>query len=198
MTNLSHYFTENHGLQPNLRTFKYSFGGGEYVFTTDSGVFSTGHIDRNTDILIKSIPPLEGSLLDLGCGYGCIGIVLAKEYNLSLVQTDSNPEAIKLASYNAKQNKVKTNVFVSDGFSQINGLFNTIVLNPPIHAGKGVVYRLYEGAACHLAENGEFYIVILKKHGAPSTLKKLKGLFGTVDYIYKRNGCYVLCCVSPI
>jgi 16S rRNA (guanine1207-N2)-methyltransferase len=191
---MSHYFKEDPSLKPDIEEFTYYYKDISFRFVTDAGVFSKGRIDDATDILIHNIPPLEGSLLDLGCGYGCIGVVLSKVYSLSLTQVDINPTAIKLSIKNAQLNNVSSDIRLSDCYDNIQGCFDTIVLNPPIHAGKDVTYRMYEGAPTHLNKDGALFIVTLKKHGAESTITKLSEVFGNCDVIYKKKGYYVLRC----
>jgi len=192
---MSHYFSRDEdGLaESKPQSISYSFGKNTYQFITDTSVFSYGKMDIATDILIRNIPPLEGTLLDMGCGYGALGIVLAKEYGLTLTQADINPRALQLTIENAGHNGVLSNVVESDTFSQIEGLFNTIVINPPIHAGKNVIFSMYEGAWKHLYEDaGALYVVILKKHGAESSIAYIKEIFGNCQSLYKKKGCYVL------
>jgi 16S rRNA (guanine1207-N2)-methyltransferase len=189
-----HYFSREEPGRSAPQAFSYIFNGKEYNFSTDAGVFSVGKMDKATEILLSHIPPLSGSLLDMGCGYGCIGIILAKEYGLKLCQADINPRALRLTAENAAKNAVQSNIVESDGFSQIQGLFDTVVINPPIHAGKNVIFEMYEGAFKHLrpGPGGSLYVVILKKHGAESSIKRLTEIFGNCRILYKKNGCYVL------
>jgi len=174
----------------------YSFRDHDFIFVTDAGVFSKDHADPATDLLLKTIPPLSGSLLDMGCGYGIIGIVLAKAYGLVLSQADVNPLAVDLTRLNARQNGVESNVFLSDGFREIPGTFDAIAVNPPIHAGKAVTYKMYEDAATRLNPGGCLYVVTLKKHGAESTREKLMSVFGDCEALYKKKGTYVFRCSS--
>ena len=163
-----------------------------YVFTADTGVFSARKMDTGTDILLRNIPALKGSLLDMGCGCGCIGIVLAKAYGLDLTQADINPRAVRLTIENAAKNGVVSRVVQSDLFSKIQEDFDTVVINPPIHAGKNVIFSMYEGSYKHLKPGGKLYIVILKKHGAESSIKHLAKTFGNCQVLYKKKGCYIL------
>lgn len=191
MTN--HYFSQNEPERSAPRFFSYTFGQYKYNFATDSGVFSVGKMDFATDMLIRNVPPLCGSLLDMGCGYGAIGIVLAKEYGLhTLTQADINPRALRLTTENAAQNGVVSEVIQSDGFSQIEKPFDTIVINPPIHAGKGVIFDMYEGARRCLVPGGNLYIVIQKKHGAESSIKRLNEIFGNCEILHKKKGHKIL------
>jgi len=191
---MSHYFIEDKNLKHDISTVDYYFKDKKFVFTTDAGLFSKGHIDPATEILLNALPPLSGSLLDLGCGYGVIGIVLAKTYGLKLTQADVNGAAIDLTIQNAKANGVTSEAVTSDCFDSIQGSFDTITLNPPIHAGKAVTYRMYEESIARLKTGGEFYVVTFKKHGAESTEVKLKSVYGNCETIYKKKGVYVFVC----
>lgn len=189
---MSHYFTPDASLPDRDIAITYGFKGRQYSFTSNAGVFSATRIDDATDLLLQTLPPLTGSLLDMGCGYGCIGIVLAKTYNLTLTQVDVNPRALALTTTNCAKNDVASTVLQSNGFDAVPDSFDTVVINPPIHAGKGVVFAMYEGAHAHLNPNGRLFIVILKKHGAESSIAKLTQLFGHCDILYKKKGTYVL------
>lgn len=189
------YFDSDPSAAHEYTVFNYSFGSGSYRFRTDSGIFSRGHIDSESSLLMSVIPPLDGSLLDLGCGYGCIGIILASMYGLELTQADVSERALETAEYNRGLNGIKGESVLTDCFDGLEGRrFDTITLNPPIHAGKTVTYRMYDQAAEHLNEGGAFYVVTMKKHGAESTLKKLCEVFGSVETLYKKSGSYVFRC----
>ena len=187
-----HYFSQDEKTQSKPKAFTYTYKTKTFTFITDTGVFSAKKVDSATDTLLNNIPPLEGSLLDMGCGYGPIGIVLAKEYNLQLTQADINPRAVRLAIANAALNNVSSKVIQSDGFSNIKEQFNTIVINPPIHAGKSIIFNMYEKSYQHLLPGGSLYVVILKKHGAESSIKRLNENFGNCNIIYKKKGCFLL------
>ncbi len=190
---MEHYFIDSENLEDEIKEISYFFGRNKYSFMTNSGLFSKDHVDVATDILLKNIPKLSGSLLDLGCGYGCIGIVLAKEYGLKLTQSDVNKRAVYYTKINCDKNSVVSNVIVSNCLENIDGTFDTITLNPPIHAGKTITYQMYEQAFEHLNCGGKLYVVTLKKHGALSTIAKLKEVFLNCDIIYKKSGFYVMC-----
>ena len=72
---MSHYFIEDRSLKHDIKKIYYNFANNRFVFTTDAGVFSKDKVDCNR-YSIKNYSPLSGTLLDMGCGYGCIGIVL--------------------------------------------------------------------------------------------------------------------------
>jgi len=190
----SHYFTDDPNLEDDPRTFTYYYKDQVLRLNSNSGVFSHGHVDEATDVLLKHIPPLRGSLLDLGCGCGVIGIALGKAYDLQVTMTDVNPRALACAEINCRENGVRAEIVRSDCFEGITGSFDTIALNPPIHAGKEIVYRLFEGAKEHLGPGGGFYVVMLDKHGAAGAQTHLAGIFEACTPLFRKKGLRVLRC----
>jgi len=190
---MNHYFnsdlSENLGHKETEIEYIYKFR--KFNFITDTGVFSKDGVDFATNILLGNLPDLSGKILDIGCGYGCIGIVLAKIYGVDVTMSDVNGRAVNLAGRNAEKNGADVRVIKSDGFENIPESFDAIILNPPIHAGKSVVYKIYEEARNHLNPNGRFFIVIQKKHGALSHRQKLEEIFGTVNILYSKKGFYI-------
>ncbi|WP_373425332.1 class I SAM-dependent methyltransferase [Paracholeplasma vituli] len=162
---------------------------------TDSGVFSRHNFDFGSKTMVELFKPHEGakSFLDLGCGYGPIGTIVKKTFPfLEVTLSDVNPRAVQLAKQNLLKNDVSATVIESDGFNQIQSLFDVILLNPPIRAGKQTVFTLYLESEKHLLNDGELWIVIQKKQGAESSIKYLKTLFKKVDIIDKNKGYFVI------
>ena len=192
---MNHYFESNTNVKHNETETEYIYKFVRFNFTTDAGVFSKNGVDLATNILLENLPVLSGEVLDIGCGFGCIGIVLAKIYGekINVTMSDINERATDLAQKNANKNGVTVNVIHSDGFESIAGSFDYIILNPPIHAGKDVVYKLYEEAYSHLNPSGSFFIVIQKKHGALSHRQKLEEIFEEENCIvlYSKKGFFV-------
>jgi len=192
---MNHYFNSNADLKHKETETEYVYQFTKFRFITDIGVFSKDGVDYATNILLENLPDLSGKVLDLGCGYGCIGIVLAKIYNASVdvTMSDVNDRALDLAGRNAKKNGAAAKIIKSDGFENIHENFDCITLNPPIHAGKAVIYKIYGEAYHHLNPNGRFYIVIQKKHGAPSHREKLEEIFGKENFsvLYAKKGFFV-------
>lgn len=190
----NHYFTNDPNLKHDFQRIVYVNDGITYRFFTDSGVFSKSQVDFGSKTLIEAFKYNNyQSLLDLGCGYGVIGIVLKTQYPvMEVTQSDINIRALELTKENAKENKVETHSIISDGYKNVTGLFDCITLNPPIRAGKETIFKLYDETYKHLNPDGEFWIVIQKKQGAPSHLKYLQNLFSNVELVTKNKGYHVL------
>jgi 16S rRNA (guanine1207-N2)-methyltransferase len=191
---VNHYFIENPEILTREREISLEVFGFSFRFLTNNGLFSCDKIDENSLTLIKNIPQINGDLLDLGCGYGLIGVVLAKKNEITLTQSDVNNSALEYARKNAKINSVSATFVLSDCFENISGTFDNITLNPPIHAGKETMFRMYEESAAHLRSGGSFFVVIQKKHGAESSLKKLNEIYTYCEILHRKKGCYVIQC----
>ncbi len=167
--------------------------GNQLRFTTDAGVFSRDGLDRGTELLLNALPPLSGRVLDLGCGWGAVGVSLAARYpGLDVVMTDINRRAAALARRNLAANGVRAVVAEGDGFEAVEGPFDAIVTNPPIRAGKAVIYGLFAQARDFLAPGGALYIVIRKQQGAPSALKFLRETYGDATVVDRGGGYWVI------
>lgn len=198
---MSHYFSkDNQTLKSNPKVIAFSVNNTPLKFNTDNGVFSKDNFDRGTEVLLHflKVKPSVKTALDLGCGYGVVGIYLNKVYNVDIDMVDVNDRAIALAKSNIILNGTTGNVFESDGLNSVTKKYDLIVTNPPIRAGKEVVYRFFEDAALHLENNGEFYTVINKKHGAESAIKKLRKIYSNVDVIGKNKGFFTILCRNQL
>ena len=192
---MNHYYTDNKDLNSDRKEFEYYFDNEVFRFTTDNGVFSKKGVDYGSYILIKTIYKLDlgSSLLDLGSGYGPIGIII-KRFNpdLKIEMVDVNSRAVELCNLNNLKNKTDIKVHLCDDILSLDHKFDTIVLNPPIRAGKKIIYSLYEKSKEMLNENGHLYIVIRKAQGANSSINKLETLFKNVKTINKDSGYLVI------
>jgi 16S rRNA (guanine1207-N2)-methyltransferase len=178
---MSHYFIEDNSLTPIEKTFSFFWGGNAFEFTSNAGLFSNGEPDPNSVLMLRSIAPERNTkMLDLGCGWGLIGIAAAKVYGVSVTFSDINKNALEYAKINAKKNGVSGEFIHSDGFAEIKNNFDLITLNPPIHAGRETVLRLFSESVLHLNKNGTFVIVINEKHGAKSYEKSLREIYKNV------------------
>lgn len=169
--------------------------GNLFTFVTDNGVFSKTGIDYGTQVLLETCTeePLSGKILDLGCGYGPVGIIIKKLYPQSEVTSvDVNPRAVELTEINAEKNQVQIHAFVSDGFDQITDAFDTVITNPPIRAGKKVIYKMFEDSYDHLCDHGKLYAVIRRQQGAESAVKKIDSVFHNCEILTRDKGYWVL------
>ena len=188
-----HYYTEVPASAHDERAVTVRALGQEMTFMTDAGVFSRDGLDRGTELLLKALPALSGRVLDLGCGWGAVGVALGKRYpGLEIVMTDINTRAVDLARRNLAANGVAATVVQGDGFAAVEGAFDAIVTNPPIRAGKAVIYGLFDAARGHLKPGGALYAVMRKQQGAPSALKYLQEIYASAEIIDRGSGFHVM------
>ncbi|MBR6707708.1 MAG: class I SAM-dependent methyltransferase [Clostridia bacterium] len=190
------YFARTPGSASRPERFETVFEGVPMTFWTDAGVFSKGEIDRGSLTLLKAVPKdLSGRILDLGCGWGLIGTVIGKtRRDVRVVMCDVNERAVELSRRNLKENGVDGEVILSDGFTSLDGTFDAVVTNPPIRAGKSVIYRLFKEAAERLSQEGRMYLVIRRQQGAESALKYLNTVFLEAKAVDKSGGFWVIAC----
>ena len=191
-----HYYSKRPDVRHDRKTIDTELRGRKLRFTSDAGVFSKGDIDYGSRVLIEmmEIAP-DAKVLDIGCGYGPIGIsaaLLAEQGHVTMV--DINERAVELAAENAARNGAgNVTVLQSDIAAALNDdKFDVVLTNPPIRAGKSVVHAVFEQAYHHLEQNGELWVVIQKKQGAPSAAAKLEELFGEVEEMGKDRGYRIL------
>lgn len=190
---MEHYFSEKTKTPSDPKRITLYFNKKGYPFITDRGVFSKDRLDFGTELLIKSsLNRLEGEVLDLGCGYGPVGILVYLHLGIVCHMSDVNQRALELAKKNLELNKAKGRVFYSDGFSKIDRSFDVILFNPPIRRGKEIIYPIFKEARQHLHPGGRLTIVIQKKQGMNSAKKRLEELFHSVVVLDKKAGYYVL------
>ena len=192
---MSHYYTQNPTTEHDVKLIEATLRGRLLRFYTDSGVFSKASVDYGSELLIETMTiPAGASVLDMGCGWGPIGISAALESPTGhVLMADVNTRAIELANRNIELNGVdNATVVQSDVFANLNNrTFDVILTNPPIRAGKSVVHSIFRGAADHLQSGGSLWVVIQKKQGAPSAEKALKELFAQVHIRERSKGYYV-------
>ncbi len=190
------YFEPNPTVKSSPVLTQVDFDGSSFSFYTDSGVFSKGKLDKGTYLLLKSLPEnFSGSVLDLGCGWGAVGIIVSKYFSdVKVTMSDINSRAVELAEKNAELNDADAQVIQSDGFKNILDSFDNILLNPPIRAGKQTVYELFKQCSLHIKRRGALYIVIRKQQGASSAKEFLSTLFNRVETIGRKAGYHVIMC----
>lgn len=192
---MSHYYTDNKELSSNKKQFTYYFDNEVFEFVTDNGVFSKKTLDYGSYLLIKNVykSDLGTNVLDLGCGWGPVGIILKRfNSNINVSAVDVNSRAVDLASENALINKTEIKTYLCEDIESLNIKFDSVILNPPIRAGKKIIYDLYQKSMNVLSDRGRLVIVIQKKQGAQSSFDELKKSFKEVTILEKDSGYYVI------
>ena len=193
---MSHYFQDDPNLVSNIKEISFEINGITMRLLTDNGVFSKNNVDAGSYAFLKVLLPLDlgKHILDLGCGYGTIGLTLAKAHEEARITlADVNPRAVALCERNAGLLNLSPRVTIlqSDIYEKIEGPYDSIVVNPPIRAGKTVTYRMYEEAKQYLIDGGSLYIVIRKAQGAESASRYIETIFGNVTLLKRDKGYYI-------
>lgn len=194
---MEQYFTNNPGLKSELRTIIYKKDGQTLSFYSDNGVFSKDKLDYGSTLLLetvlKNVNKKNLDILDVGCGYGFLGISLAKFLNAHVTMCDVNKRALHLAKRNSENNNVKSlcQVLESNIYENITNIYDLIITNPPIRAGKIVVYGILDGARDYLKEDGELWMVIRKNQGAKSAIEHLNNIY-KCEIVTKSKGFYII------
>ena len=188
------YYTREPQSASRPAACEFDFRGARLRFRTDAGVFSRGELDPGTRLLLDALPGLAGDVLDLGCGWGAIGVSVAKTMpETRVTMADVNTRALELSRENAKRNRAEVICAESDGMAAFAGkMFDAVVTNPPIRAGKQVIYRMFADAAEHLRPEGALYLVIRKQQGAESCIRFLQTLYARVEKLDRSGGFWVL------
>lgn len=187
------YYEQNPTVAHDIHEIRVRLLDTPLSFLTDAGVFSKKMVDYGSQVLLKTLHFEKGeSVLDVGCGYGSIGLTLSKVFDVQTTLIDINSRALDLARKNAERNGVAAKIYQSNLYENVIGTFHHIVSNPPIRAGKAVVHEVIAGALDHLEIRGTLTIVIQKKQGAPSAKVKMEEVFGNCQIIKKDKGYYIL------
>ena len=190
-------------------SFTYLDGDTEFVFRTSANVFSRSYIDFGTQRLLKyvRVPTITDSprVLDLGCGYGIVGIVLLSRYaHIRMWFSDITEQAIFATKQNVAthaqlfQERMPI-IIQSDGFANpelASTVFELILCNPPFSAGKEICKRLIRESHEHLVEGGSLQFVAPRKKGGESLAKFASELFSSVNVLGKSGGFWVYDCVK--
>ena len=191
------YFAENPNTAHDERIVDYHIDGIDLKFNTDAGVFSKLRVDYGSGVLIKSMKDIDfpkENILDVGTGYGPIGLFAAKFWPDQVVDMiDVNERGLDLAKRNAQLNHIdNVNIYASDIYSQVDKRYGLILTNPPIRAGKKVVSTILAEAKEHLVKAGVLLVVIQKKQGEPSARKLMEATFGNCEIVTRDKGYYIL------
>lgn len=192
---LEHYFTNNTDLKSEIRTIVYEYQSIRFEFLSDHGVFSKNKIDYGSRLLVETLLKYETrknlNILDVGCGYGFIGIVVGKILDSTVLMCDINKRALHLTNRNIEKNKIRGSSIISNGYENITKKYDLIITNPPIRAGKKVVLNIVIEARNHLNQNGKLWFVMRKDQGAKSIIKEVEK-YGFCKIIEKSKGFYII------
>ncbi|GAY72637.1 class I SAM-dependent methyltransferase [Lentilactobacillus kosonis] len=197
MTENQFYYSEHPDVVSDPQKWNFTLLGNNILFTSDNGVFSKKTVDYGSRVLIDNVDydiiP-QGNILDLGCGYGPIGLAIAKKYSQRHVDmVDVNEIALGLARQNAESNSIENvTIFASDVYQNVSDKYAAVITNPPVRAGKNVVDRMIAEAKVHLLNEGTLTIVLQKKQGAPSAKKLMEATFGNADILKRDKGYYII------
>ena len=193
---MSQYFENDPNLKSNTKQIKYTYHGKEIIYTVDLGVFSKDRVDFGSNLLLQSLPIFTcENILDIGCGYGTIGLSISKVYdNTNVMMCDVNKRAIELTRNNILLNKINNaKVIESNVYENILDKYDVIITNPPIKAGKKVILEFLINAKIHLNDDGRLWFVMRKDQGAKSIQKMLNEHYN-VEIKEKDKGFYIFCC----
>ena len=183
-----HYYDEEQTSEIHKKEFSYKFSGFEFKFISASGIFSLGSIDRGTEVLLESMKIYGTDILDLGCGYGAVGIIVKKIFKLNVDLCDVNNRALMIARDNCNINGVSCPVYYSNGFSKIPLKYDVILFNPPQSAGKKICFKMVLDSKMHLKPNGSLQLVCRHNKGGREFEKYMKEVFGNVSVLGKGSG----------
>lgn len=194
---MAHYFENDDTLKSKERQILVKINNINFSFLTDYGVFSKNGLDFGTRTLLETLDTskINGKVLDFGCGYGPIGIYIAKTTNSEVHMIDINRRVLGLARKNVSLNHVNVNIYESNIYEKVTEQFDYIISNPPIRVGKEILYKILFEAKKHLKENGEFWIVVNKDQGAKSLVKDLEKEY-SVEIKNKKKGFYIIQCLK--
>lgn len=193
---MTHYFKNDETLKSEFRKLIYKYEDNTFEFISDLGVFSKDRIDFASKLLIENYfkhGEQNKKILDVGCGYGLIGVTLAKIKKCDVTMIDVNKRALHLAKINLKENNVEANVLESDIYENITEKYDCVITNPPIRAGKKVYMTILQDAHKYLNESGELWFVMNKDHGVKTVIKKLERTYD-LQILEKNKGFFVIIC----
>lgn len=193
---MSHYFENDKNLKSEIRELSYKYNSSFFIFYSDNGVFSKNNIDYGSRLLIetylKENDINEKRVLDVGCGYGFLGIMVSRVTDSYVEMIDINKRAVHLTNMNIKRYKdFKGKTYVSNVYENVEGKYDIIITNPPIRIGKEKLLEILIGAFNHLEDNGLLYYVIRKDQGALSIKKILEENSINVEVINKDKGYFI-------
>lgn len=194
---MSQYFENDMNLKSDIREINYKYNSFSFVFLSDNGVFSKKNIDFGSRLLLSTYLEennVEKKVLDVGCGYGFLGICIAAINNSNVDMIDVNKRAVHLTNRNIKKNKLTSCIaFESDAYSEVKDKYDCIITNPPIRVGKDKLLEILMNAIKYMNDDGTLYYVMRKDQGALSIQKKLEEIY-KIEIINKSKGFMIFKC----
>lgn len=201
---MPHYFDSDPSSASFRKNISCRVNGINFEFVTDTNVFCRDEVDKGTMLLIEAAAEdiracgagKNDKLLDLGCGWGAVGVIMKRLFmKFDVTSVDINSRAVSLAKENYELNSVKPfECRVSDVLADIaeDEMFDHVITNPPVRAGKQTVFAFYEQSCAHMKDGAAIYVVLQRKQGAPSSEKKLIELFGNCETLDISGGYRVM------
>lgn len=192
---MTHYFKNSENTPSNRKELSFRFLGHDLTFISDDGIFSKSKPDEGSLLLAKTAIELKisGQILDMGCGYGLVGLLVKKFDPLVLIDgIDVNIKAVECANASAQRLELEANYTVKDAREDLGKQYDCILLNPPIRTGKETIFELYRNAYKHLNPQGSLIIVIRRQQGAASSFKELQTIFPLVSRIKFHKGYEII------
>ena len=192
---MSHYFENDKNLKSEVRELSYKYDSSFFIFYSDNGVFSKNGIDYGSRLLLETYLKNDKDskdVLDVGCGYGFLGIMIGLINKANVDMIDVNKRAVHLTNRNIKRYKdFKGHAFISDAYENVKNKYNVIITNPPIRVGKQKLLEILNGAFEYLENDGILYFVIRKDQGALS-IKKILEETKKVEIINRDKGYFII------
>mgnify|MGYP001559820898 FL=1 len=186
---MTHYYSETQTSKLKLKKLRVNLRNFSFEIYTASGMFSPKRIDKGTVILIDNMV-IKGKTLDLGCGYGIIGLVASKLTKEDVYLTDINKRACQIAELNLKINNIRNaKVIQGNLYEPLKNIkFDTILINPPQTAGKEICLDMVKHAKEHLNKNGLLELVARHNKGGKYLSEYMEQIFGNLKVITKKTG----------
>jgi 16S rRNA G1207 methylase RsmC len=187
-----HYFSTRPESEAKTGLIKTHLRGKYFEFVTAASVFSKRRVDTGTRLLIESmVLPEHGMVLDVGCGYGAVGIAaVTSNPSLQVTLSDVNMRAVRLARENIERNKIcNAEVRWGDLYEPVEALrFNVILSNPPVSAGMDIVKSIITEAPRVMAAKATLQMVVRSKIGAKALPAVFVAVFGNCHILARKGG----------